>query len=154
MTLFFATALSKALCVIFLLIGQRTAKHLGNVSGGLAACRHFRYGYPTNIADWYSLVRKQTRNSAKALLVWIPALMVSALLLAFSQQLVPGLLWGKGWTAFFMLLVCAFYALQAALNALLTLKLSHGAAIRDREVCMAASRSILALTVSCFLTVI
>lgn len=154
MTAFFTSALLTALCLIFLAVGKITARHLGNVLGGLAARRHLRFGYTSAITQWYDFVRKQTRLSARALLMWVPTLIVSGFLLAFFQQLAVGLLWGRGWFAFVMVLVTAFYALKAALSAGTTLKLSHGAAIRDREVCMAGSNSAVGFAIAWLLAVL
>lgn len=154
MTAFLTSTLMTVLCLIFLAIGKTTAQHLGNVIGGLAALRHVRFGYTSAARQWYGFVRKQTRFSANALLVWLPTFLAGVLLLAFLQQPAVGLLWGRGWLAFAMGVISAYYALKAALSAGTPLKLSHGAAIRDREVCMAGSRSAVAFAIAWLLAII
>jgi hypothetical protein len=152
-TLLTSAALS-ALCIVFLYLGQLTARHLGNVAGGLAALRHCRLAYPSSMREWYSFVRNQTRSSGKALKVWLPAFLASGVLLALLQQLFPGADFGKALYIFVMGAITAFYALRALLESTLTLKLVNGPALRDRQVVMAASKSFVALAAGLLLCVI
>lgn len=152
MSIIFTSIILTALCLAFLDAGRQFARHLGNITGGLAARRHRRFGYPAKTIQWYDFVRNQSRSSAKALLLWLLAWLGSGFLLLLLHQ--PDVLWGRGWFAFLMAGVTAFYAAKAIFSSGMRYTLSYDAAVRDRSVVMAATKCAVALLTGMFLATI